>query len=370
MSYSQRFREIICHADALPVSVEKIASYEQAIKFADAHGNIHDGYLARKKILRPAIWSGEPNKAIIAYSWCLAQTDKQPDIFPEDEIMWEYKWIINHTVAFPCVSRTQIDNLLHDMQQRYLRNGGGERPVLEMRMSLAIRSGEFSQARELYQKWKFIERDRFSDCPACEQDTHVYAHLFAFNDFEMALKYAQPIFSGELSCASIPDYTVSYMLEPLIDNGYIERAREYYDKYAWSLDDSKHSLFCYSSYLRFAIIDQRRETPEKFVQLFNWALDSVDKENIFDFLIPAKYFLQQCLNKGTTNLNILLPANIKKIAGSDIASMLAWVNKNIQLIADEFDQRNGNSYYNFRLSAVEKLKNYREILARYKHETA
>ena len=90
--------------------------------------------------------SGDYDKLLMAFSWCLAQADRQPEEHSVWELLWKYKWVIEHLVHFPRISRAQIHSALADFQKRSLQAGFNERPALFLRWVLEIQMGDLPGA--------------------------------------------------------------------------------------------------------------------------------------------------------------------------------------------------------------------------------
>jgi len=62
------------------------------------------GFHLRQELIEAATFGGMEDRALIAFSWCLAQSDKDADRFPEQDLLWgKYKWILAGITDFPGV---------------------------------------------------------------------------------------------------------------------------------------------------------------------------------------------------------------------------------------------------------------------------
>ena len=122
-SVQQRVSEMLLKAWVLPPSVEQVSLTEEAVLLADAHGDLSLGYEARTTLIEAATFAGYPEKALVAFSWCLAQCDRDPERFDEQRLLWQYKWVAADLPYFPQISRQRIHEVHEDMERRYLRCG-------------------------------------------------------------------------------------------------------------------------------------------------------------------------------------------------------------------------------------------------------
>jgi hypothetical protein len=82
---------LLAGAEGLRDSPEKVAVLEEAVRHADSAGTLELQYGAREGLAEAAYFGGAPDKAIVAYTWCLAQFDRHPGRFNEWRLLWRYK---------------------------------------------------------------------------------------------------------------------------------------------------------------------------------------------------------------------------------------------------------------------------------------
>ena len=144
-------RELMNRAARLEDGDEKIMTLEEAVRIADTGNDIQLQYNAREELVEAAFWGGEADKALVAYSWCLAQFDKNPEQFSEWVLLWRYKWIVNIIIDFPQIPREQIYKMLDEMERRYLQAGYGLRVVYYYRYRINKFFGYRDEALRHYQ---------------------------------------------------------------------------------------------------------------------------------------------------------------------------------------------------------------------------
>jgi hypothetical protein len=70
------FEDLMEEAYDLPGEKAKLELLEQAVRVADAAGDLDQGYEARSEIVETGSFHGYPMKALVAFSWQLGQYDK------------------------------------------------------------------------------------------------------------------------------------------------------------------------------------------------------------------------------------------------------------------------------------------------------
>src|SRR5439155_17014048 len=79
----------------------KIGLLEEAVRLADTHGDTEAGFNIRLTLMEASSFAGRPDLLLVAFSWCLAQHDRDPDLFGDEDLLWKYKWVVNHLPDFP-----------------------------------------------------------------------------------------------------------------------------------------------------------------------------------------------------------------------------------------------------------------------------
>src|SRR5689334_5445333 len=120
--------ELIGKARALGETLEAVAVLEEAVALADAHDDASLGYTARMRLIDTVAFTGQSDKTLVAFSWCLACADKlaqDPKYgeFSRTELLWKYKWVLEKLTQFPKIPRAQIYSALDDFQARCRKIG-------------------------------------------------------------------------------------------------------------------------------------------------------------------------------------------------------------------------------------------------------
>ena len=105
------YDELIDRIYSVPEGPEQIAYMEELVRLADSNNDISTAYRARREIARVANEEGFPEKAIVAFSWCLAKFDEDEELDHWHSLLWQYKVILEMIPVFHTVSREQIVNM-------------------------------------------------------------------------------------------------------------------------------------------------------------------------------------------------------------------------------------------------------------------
>jgi hypothetical protein len=359
--YQAQVEELLDQTFVLPDGPSKLALLEEAVRLADSHQDVALGDDVRDDLIRTATFSGYPEKALVAFSWRLAQADRDPEQFPDCRLLWQYKWIAGKLKNFPQISRKQIDDALDDMAQRCQRAGCGLRSIHKLRADDARDMGEPDEARRHYRAWEKTPRDYNSDCLACEQDHRVTHYLF-LGKKEKALELAQPILRGAMRCAEIPHITYASVLLPLLQLGQVEQAAEYHHKGYRPIATNRNYLAQIGDHLLFlALTENLSRGIHLFEKHVSWALEVNDQRERWLFFLGARFLLSRVVENGTTSLKLRLPKALpcyQEEGRYESAVLASWVDETCRDLAAQFDARNGNDGFARRLTAQRRLKRW------------
>jgi hypothetical protein len=340
--YVDRIFELQMEAFSLPDGAARLALLEEAVQVADAAQDVEQGFYLRKDLMSSAEFSGRPDMMLVAFSWCLAQADKDPERF--DLPLWEYKWVISEATSFPDLARSKLDELLADFERRYREIGSTMQAVSLLKREMAIHSGDRKLAREAQAELRTRKRDWLSDCPACV--AHKNCDYYSFlGQWGRAVQAAQQVLQGKLTCAEEPHRTLSSVLLPLLHLGRLEEAKEHQKRGYRLIGKTDHFVQEFGEHLEFLALTGDFAAAKRVLERhLPHAMDIVSPEERFQFLLSAKLWTDCLLRRGTRTLKLRLP-NGPPAPGedgkTDVKALGDWFLSEAQQIAQRFDARNG-----------------------------
>lgn len=348
MNDSMKFEELLERAYELDNSPEKVAVLEQAVREADALQDVDCGMEARMMLVEASTFCGYQEKALVAFSWCLGQVDKDPERYDEGELLWSYKWVLDNCHAFPQISRGQLERMLDDFQLRLERQAGSPRAALYMRWSCLMHLGDLDEAEQTCGNWQRAPRDQFADCPACEQDKRVQLLIYRRQD-EAALAAAQPILSGRMSCGEIPHITLAYVLEPLARLGRADEAEAAHAK-GYRLV-SKNREFVVETARHLLYLTSRNELAKGLKLLerhLPWGVETACLDRRFHMYMACGLLLERLAAEKDKPRKLRLPRELPCHRDDDTyqpAELAAWFLAEADALGNRFNQRNGNQFF-------------------------
>jgi len=358
---TEQVRDIFFQTYRMDDGDTKVALLEEAVRLADICGDFTLASTARELLIHAATFGGAPEKALVAYSWQLAQYDRRPQDMDEWNILWQYKWILDSIANFPQIGKAQILEMLDDMAARYRRAGYSLRPNYLMRHRLYKFWDEAEGAR-YFHKGRATPRDTMSDCLACELND-VVSFAIREGDDARAVDSALPIIQGRMRCASIPRNTFAHLLLPLVRLGRLDEAVDLHlQGYRLVASAPKGALSNAAEHLEFLVVT---ENFDRAVSIFEKHLADAstiaDAATQFDYYLASWFLLDQLpeRGRGRTTLKLRLPRALPAYVEEGVystAGLAAWFLEQCEALAARFDARNESDYYTRSIRDTAALK--------------
>src|SRR5690349_10019590 len=220
-------RGILGQAQDMPYGTAQIALVEQVVAHADAQRLTDLSFDARMQATTSYVYGGEPARAVVTFTWCLAEFDRSPTSYAgwQHSLLWHFKYMVHALTKFPDVSLDRTHAVLDDMQRRWTETGHSPHAVYSHRHFVARHVGDRDLAEELYRKWCATPRDRLSDCAGCDPSSKAFWLAQTGRD-EEAVALAEPVLAGALTCSEQPQYILTTLLLPYLRTGRLEPARD------------------------------------------------------------------------------------------------------------------------------------------------
>ncbi len=344
----QTLDELLFKADSMPDGQAKLLLLEEAARIADSLNDIEKGYDIRTEIIYQGIFSGYSMNAIIAFSWCLSQYDRNPERFSSYSLLWEYKWILGHVDEFPDICLGKIDEIFEDMRKRYLQQGASLRAYYSLKCKHMMKLGQKMEAEEFYRKWTDTPRDYLSDCKACDLDSEIEYLIYSRN-YQKALELVKPILSKQLKCHEVPHITYQKLLLPLLEIGKKEEAQEMHEKGYKLINKNKEYIVEMSNHLTYLAITNPIKALNVFEKHFHWAYETYSLYRKFQFYLASWMMFFKLKTLGYQDLKLRLQHECDIFNSydlKDIDGVLNWFEKETRCMAGRFNDRNGNEYFN------------------------
>src|SRR5438876_12408062 len=111
MDYRDQIADLLDRAKSLGHGPAQAALTGQAVDLADAHQDVEVGFHARQEHVNATMFAGQPDRMLVAFSWLLAQVDRDPTAYDMHRVLWQYKWVVDHLPDFPQIPRAQVEEM-------------------------------------------------------------------------------------------------------------------------------------------------------------------------------------------------------------------------------------------------------------------
>jgi hypothetical protein len=313
-------------------------------------------------VVRASIFGGATEKALVTFSWCLAQFDRNPGQFSEWAILWKYKWIVGLICNFPQVPKVRILQMLEDLAARSRKAGYGLRAVHMHRYRTEQFWNNREKAIEFFHKMQEQPEDDLSNCSVCELDDQVGFAIYRGND-ERALELAQPLLHGKGKCATVPHRTYANILLPLVRLGRQSEAIDYHRKGYELIAGNQSFLDKIADHLIFLTLTENfTRALEIFEKHYPWMEKNRDSYYHFRFTRAAWLLFEVLAEQADRSLaapQLSLPRNFPLYSGAgtyDAAKVAAHFKQLAEEMGRRFDQRNETDHFAQTLAATPSLK--------------
>jgi tetratricopeptide (TPR) repeat protein len=225
-----------------------------------------------------------------------------------------------------------------------------------MRWKVAMLMGEPDKARAAYGQAMKCRRDAVSDCEACVQSSIVSLHA-RLGDYERAIKAAEKIRQGRLSCYTVPHTTFGTLLLPLFRLGEFDEAMALHRRGYRLIQRNPSFVDEFGEHLQFLTLTANHTKALNVLAAhLATALACPAKQSQFEFLRAGVLSLDYVAGRSKrSTIKLRLPPTIpfhRPDGVYDIAELQAWFRAAARDLAQRLDQRNGNDYYAQRLASV------------------
>lgn len=338
------YYDLMDEIEGLDDSPTKVELLEQAVRLADSLQDPDLSFDSRKELICAATSCGMSEKAMPAFSWCLSQVDKAPEDFDDDEMLWEYKWILSAVHQFPGVSLKQILALEEDFAKRLRKGDYSLRPYYDAKLYRLDYPENADEKAECFEMWKKSKRDDLADCKACEESSIAY-YFFDTEQPQKGLKKGFQILDKEISCLSVPHGVIARMLVPLVKAGRLEEAKTLQTRGYRMISRNPEFLSHVSHHVEYFIYTENTGSALRLVaKHMPWALNTRELLCKLDFLVRGGLALRRA---GEKKRKLKLPSTFPMYREDDTyvpVELADWLDSEANALSNIFDKRNQNQH--------------------------
>ncbi|MGW8950846.1 tetratricopeptide repeat protein [Streptomyces sp. NPDC055709] len=285
-------------------------------------------------------YSSEKAKMFVPFARLLRMWDEQPgnfDDFETHSLHWVFKWVSSGMLDQPHIPLASIEKWLGEMEHRYRLAGHSERAVRQGEFRVARHLGDRERAQRAYTAWLAADRDRMSDCHACE--LHGQGSWQAeLDDDARALEIWQPVLAGEHTCAHEPHAVLASSLLPLVRLGRTDDARANHLRGYRMVRPMESMRGSVSLHVEFcALTGNEARALEILADRPAYFTDDGDPDSLMDHLAVTALLMDRLVALGHGDQGVPGPAGTSWTAGA----LAEHARAQALAIAGRFDERNG-----------------------------
>ncbi len=345
MNHNLEIQKILLKVEALPHPEDKINLLKQAIQIADANNDLDWGFDLRLDLISQEKDTSHCIESFPAFTWILSAYDANPELFNEDDFLWEYKWMASAARRNVNISREQVESIMDDLKMRMERNGYTPRGYHNVVIYWNLFIGDIEGAHKYLELRDSTPRDRMSHCPACELDTKVEMELIG-GLFDRAITTANDLITKKLTCGMMPLSTFCSLTYYLSKAGDATRAAEFFAKAEEEIaeaNENDSSLISNMSDLFYYLGKYDKNKGWEYFQKYaDWEIGAEDSIS-FEF---SKNILILLKEGGLKQLKMSEKLPYFKTDGNyNIAELYDYYYQKAKNLARQFDARNGTGLF-------------------------
>jgi hypothetical protein len=335
-----RIRAALWENHRAPNGSRRNARGEELVAAAEAHGDAPLLLDALSHLITAYEYSAERGRMFVPFARMLRMWDEDPGAFNDQsayELFWRFKWVTSSMLDYPEIPLASIEEWLVEMERRYRIAGYNARTVRVQDFYVARHLGDLPRAEAAYADWLTGERDRMSDCHACEACNQGCWEVRQGRD-EIALERWAEVLAGRLTCAEEPHRVLAYSLLPLLRLGRVDQARTNHLRGYRMARGNESLLPSVGRHIEFcALTGNEARGLEILAEHVQHLGEGGNPDSVLSFAEAALVLLGRLLVLGLAEQHVVGPG------GGDwtVASLHRHVRTLHDGLVERFDRRNG-----------------------------
>ncbi|HVK08539.1 MAG TPA: hypothetical protein VM597_07150, partial [Gemmataceae bacterium] len=298
---------------------------------------------------------------LVAFSWCLAQHDRDPERFGIHLLLWEFRWVVSSLPTFPEVSLEKIEEMKAEMARRYQMFGASPRSFALMCRKMAVDMGDREAADRMNDWLRRCPQDVLSDGAETERGFELTYRLFR-GEYARTIKVATPFLDRTIRSDHFEGQACADVLFPFLRARRPAEAMPYHRRGYRLRAASVRHLDSIGKHLAFlALTDNTTKALRLLEKHLPEALAATNSFTRLKFLLEIPVIFDRLAAGGSDSVKVRLPPTVPLNRVKDrysVGELRDWLSGLAAELATAFDRRNGNSYYTTRLADLPKLQRW------------
>ncbi len=228
MNHNLEIQKILLKLQQLKNAEDQLSLLKQAIALADANNDEDWGFDLRMDLIRTEQFTAHSQESFPAFAWILNAYNNAPDMYSDEDILQEYKWLAAVSYNNLIITRKQIENIFEDFKLRCEKGGFSLREYYNIVANYYLFMGDKIAARE---NLNLRDKEASDTLSLWSNDmiTTIYVEMFE-GEFDKAIAHINEFVANQSShkINSIPIYSgLIYYLGGKMND---ERAGKYFNE--------------------------------------------------------------------------------------------------------------------------------------------
>ena len=338
---------IITRSESLPEGPLQVQLLEEGVRLADEMCDMELQILTRQWLISACFAGGEPDKLLVAFSWCVAKCDEHESLFDMELLLWHCKHVLGYPTMLPQISREQIEQITTDVLERYRRHGASPRGPYTLIMSSRFSMGDSEEGKRYHDLWQDAPRDWWTEPEDWELFFEV-DYLYELEEIDRAFQLAQPMFKiGERG--EIYPWLVDLFVYEMIRRGDLKRVANWHRRVMRAFaDNPKHMGKMARQIHVLTLTGNFTRALSLLERCFPWRMKSRTPGADFFHDLQAWCAMRLILQQGEETLSLRLPDEFELYRENghyDTQDLATWFETSVRHWESQFNARNGNAYF-------------------------
>lgn len=335
--------EMLHKASQLDDAMPKVELLQQAIDWADTH---HDerAYQARIALMEVTLHLGRADLLMVAFAWCLAKAEANPEQYDYVELLWRFRWAIVNMPSFPTIPRSQIDSAIADMSRRYKAAGAAMRAVHLLRWKVAMGLHDLRLATEARRAWSRSPTGWLCDDHDTERVTQL-KYLLQRERWTEAVAWGDDWIVGRRAHLAFEESVLAWLLIPLLRLKRDADAMRCHLRCQRLCGTNVALVVNAANNLTFLALTHNFTRGLKLIERHLAFCVRSDPEDQFEFFIALLTMMRMLQRVGRANVKLKLEPHCHGYQADgnyEAAAMEAVYVQQLRGLATAYDRRNGN----------------------------
>jgi tetratricopeptide (TPR) repeat protein len=343
--YADQVHKLLKQAQGLPPCGTSLELLQTAASIADAHNDVGLGMEAR----RPLMWVARNllrgDILTAAFTWCLAQQEREPGRHDCGDLLWEQSMVIGQLANLPDVSRATLEALLDHFRRRLEAAGASLRPLHETRYHIAPDLGDRTMAESARAALRGPRAAPYEYNDDAYDEINVAVFL---GEDDRCMLFADLLLGGQFRGSSA-ELSSADLLVPLLRHGRLDDAKKLLKRAFRAYHPERVYYWPYGGILKaLTLLGELKRALKVYSECQRAITPECDPLTRLHFALDAMVLFDRLVDVGRKDVSLRRPELVAVPHEGNryrVEDLRAWLRQEAMELAERFDARNGTEYF-------------------------